>query len=419
MKLLSLTLKSMRNRAATSILTILVIAISVVLLLGVEKVRTEAKASFANTISSTDLVVGARSGSIQLLLYSVFRIGNATNNITWGSYEEIISHPNVAWSVPISLGDSHKGFRVVGTTPDYFEFYKYGKKRPLSCSDGTGFKGVFEAVLGADVARTLDYKLGDEIILAHGTGRVSLMNHDNTPFVVTGILNKTGTPVDRSVHTSLEGIEAIHIGWESGVPIPSQEVSAEEALKRELQPSVITAFLLGVKSKTGIFNLQRGINEYKREPLLAVLPGVALQELWSLMSAAERALLIVSSFVVISGLIGMLSSILSSLSERRREMAILRSMGAKPRQIFALLTWESVLYTVIGCLLGLCILYGILFALRPWVEARYGLFLSITAPTQYDLQLLGAVLGAGLLMGLLPAYRAYRNSLADGMTIRV
>ncbi len=419
MKLLALTLKSMRNRAATSILTILVIAISVVLLLGVEKVRTEAKASFANTISGTDLVVGARSGSIQLLLYSVFRIGNATNNITWESYEEIITHPNVDWSVPISLGDSHEGFRVVGTTPNYFEHYKYGKKRPLSFAEGKSFDGVFETVLGADVARTLGYTLGDEIILNHGTGRVSLMNHDNTPFIVTGILNKTGTPVDRSVHTSLEGIEAIHIGWESGVPIPSQEVSAEEALQRELQPSVITAFLVGVKSKSGIFNLQRGINEYKREPLLAVLPGVALQELWSLMSAAERALLIVSSFVVISGLIGMLSSILSSLSERRREMAILRSMGAKPRQIFALLTWESVLYTVIGCLLGLCILYGILFALRPWVEERYGLFLTITAPTTYDLRLLGAVLAAGLVMGLLPAFRAYRNSLADGMTIRV
>lgn len=419
MKLLVLTLKSMRNRAATSILTILVIAISVVLLLGVEKVRTEAKASFANTISGTDLVVGARSGSIQLLLYSVFRIGNATNNVTWDSYKEIITHPNVDWSVPISLGDSHEGFRVVGTTTDYFEYYKFGKKRPLSFSQGKPFNGVYEAVLGADVARTLGYKLDTEIVLAHGTGRVSLMTHSNSPFIVTGILEKTGTPVDRSVHVSLEGIEAIHIGWESGVPIPSQEVSAEEALQRDLEPATITAFLLGVKSKTGIFNLQRGINEYNREPLLAVLPGVALQELWNLMSAAERALLIVSSFVVISGLIGMLSSILSSLSERRREMAILRSMGAKPRQIFGLLTWESVLYTVIGCILGLCILYGVLFALRPWVEQRYGLFLTITPPTRNDLQLLGAVLGAGLLMGLLPAFRAYRNSLADGMTIRV
>ena len=419
MKLLSLTVRSMFNRKGTTLLTVLVIAISVVLLLGVEKVRTEAKASFANTISGTDLVVGARSGGMQLLLYSVFHIGNATNNLTWESYQQVARHPNVAWTVPISLGDSHKGFRVVGTSEAYFGHYRYGRERPLRFSAGGPFGSVYDAVLGADVAETLEYRLGEEIVIAHGTGEVSLLDHGDKPFTVAGVLAKTGTPVDRSVYVSLEGIEAMHIDWSGGVPIPSQRVSAADALELDLTPRAITAFLVGVRSKTGIFQLQRDVNDYRREPLLAVLPGVALQELWNLLGAAERALLIVSGFVVLSGLVGMLSSILSSLNERRREMAILRSVGARPWQIFALLTAEAVFFTVTGCALGVALLYGALVALRPWIEREYGLFLAVTPPSPYDLTLLALIVGAGVLIGLVPAYRAYRNSLADGLTVRV
>ena len=419
MKLLSLTLKSMRGRGASTLLTVLVIAISVALLLGVEKVRTEAKASFASTISGTDLVVGARSGGAQLLLYSVFRIGSATNNITWDSYQEVTSHPNVLWTVPLSLGDSHRGYRVVGTSAAYFEHYRYGRARTLSFAAGEPFAEVYDVVLGAEVAEALSYNLNDEIVIAHGTGEVSLLEHGDKPFRVVGILERTATPVDRSLHVPLEGIEAIHIDWSGGVPVPSLAVSAEEATERDLTPQAITAFLLGVRSKPGIFQLQRDINNYRREPLLAVLPGVALQELWGLMGVAERALLIVSGFVVLSGLVGMLSSILSSLTERRREMAILRSVGARPWQIFALLASEALLFTVAGCLLGLGLLYGSLLLVRPWLESSYGLFIAITPPSTYDLRLLASVIGAGFVLGLVPAARAYHNSLADGMTVRV
>lgn len=409
----------MLNRRGTTLLTVLVIAISVFLLLGVERIRTEARSSFANTISGTDLVVGARSGAIQLLLYSVFRIGNATNNITFESYEQIITHPNVAWSVPLSLGDSHEGFRVIGTTQAYFEHYKYGRQRPLTFLEGEPFSDLYDAVLGRDVAESLGYELGQEVTIAHGTNRVSLLNHDDKPFKVVGILAKTGTPVDRSIHVSLEAIEAIHVDWEAGVPIPSLSVDAEEARELDLTPNAITAFLVGVKSKAGIFSLQRDINDYTREPLLAVLPGVALQELWSLLGAAERALLIISGFVVLSGLIGMLSSILSSLSERRREMAILRSVGARPWQIFALLTTEALVFTLVGCMLGVTLLYASLFLARPWIEREFGLFIAINPPSQYDITLLAIILGAGFVMGLIPAFRAYRRSLADGMTVKI
>ena len=156
-----LALQSLRNRALTASLTVLAIAFSVMLLLGVEKVRTGARQSFADTISGTDLIVGARSGSIQLLLYSVFRIGNATNNVTWKSYEDIAKRPEVAWIVPLSLGDSHHGFRVLGTTADYFQRYKYRHGQSLTFASGGPFKDLFDAVIGADVATALGYKVGD------------------------------------------------------------------------------------------------------------------------------------------------------------------------------------------------------------------------------------------------------------------
>jgi len=213
-----LALQSLRNRALTAALTVLAIAISVTLLLGVEKVRTGARQSFADTISKTDLIIGARTGQIQLLLYSIFRIGNATNNITWKSYQEIASQPEVAWSVPLSLGDSHRGFRVLGTTPDYFERYRFRGGRQLAFAQGKPFEDLFDVVLGADVAKSLGYKLGDSVVIAHGTGRISFVEHADKPFRVSGILEKTGTPVDRTLHVSLQAIEAIHVGWQSGMP---------------------------------------------------------------------------------------------------------------------------------------------------------------------------------------------------------
>ena len=132
----SLAWKSLLNRKTTALLTIMTVAISVILLMGVERIRTQAKSSFANTVSGTDLIVGGRSGQVNLLLYSVFRIGNATNNIDWKSYQEFSQHKSVKWAIPISLGDSHKGFRVMGTNQSYFEHFRYGSKQPLTFTQG-------------------------------------------------------------------------------------------------------------------------------------------------------------------------------------------------------------------------------------------------------------------------------------------
>jgi len=419
MAILRLAVQSLWNRRFTALLTLLSIALSVALLVGVERVRTEVRTSFANTISGTDLIVGARSGPVQLLLYSVFRIGNATNNISWQSYQDIASHPKVAWAVPLSLGDSHRGFRVLGTTLGYFDHYRYGRERALTFSTGGPFADLYDAVIGAEVASSLDYELGDEIVIAHGAGDVSFARHDDKPFRIVGILAPTGTPVDRSVHVSLEAIEAIHAGWQGGAPLPRLSVSADLARSLDLTPEAVTAVLVGLKSKIATFAVQRYVNDYPAEPLLAVLPGVALSELWSLIGIAENALLTISAFVVLVGLTGMLTALLIGLDERRREMAILRSVGARPIQVLTLIIGEAVFLTLLGILLGIALLYALLGAGQPLLETRLGLQIGIGALRPREWLLLASVLGAGLLVGLIPGWRAYRMSLTDGLSMRI
>ncbi len=418
MIILRIVLKSAWHRRVSLLLTVLSIAISVSLLLGVDKIRKEAKNSFINTISQTDLIVGARSGPINLLLYSVFRIGNATNNISWESYEEIRALGEVAWAIPISLGDSHRGFRVMGTSADYFDFYRYGQDRPLTFAAGRAFADVYDAVLGADVARTLGYELGDEIVIAHGLVAAEFAQHADKPFVITGILARTATPVDRTVHVSLEGIEAIHADWQGGTRSPLQ-LTAEQARLMDLRPQAITAFLVGLENRIDTFRVQRTINDYAEEPLLAILPGAALAELWQTISIFEQILLIIAGFVLIAGLLGMLTTLLSTLNERRREMAVLRAVGAHPYHIVLLFVLETSIVVLLGALVGVALLQALLVVARPLLAEAYGVNISLSALDMQQWSMLGIVLLLGILVSLIPGWIAYRRSLQDGLAIRV
>lgn len=422
MNLLHLAWRSLKSRRFTAGLTVFAIAVSVCLLLAVERVRTETRVSFANTISGTDLVVGARSGSINLLLYSVFRLGNATNNIRWSSFTQWQQHPQVKWAIPLSLGDSHKGYRVLGTSEDYFTHYQYGRKQHLALQAGDFFSDQqpFQLVLGAEVAERLGYQLGDSVVLAHGISRVSLVQHDDKPFTVTGILQRTGTPVDRTLHISLAGMEAIHLDWQHGMPARgAARLTAEQVQQMDLTPRSITAALLGLNSKVASFSVQRAINQWPDEPLQAIIPGVALQELWGLMSSAEQALFIISLLVVLTGLIGMLTAILASLNERRREMAVLRSVGARPWHIASLLMLEALLLAGAGVILGVALLIiGILVLQQP-IQTHYGIYLPLSGLSLREWLLLAGIMLAAMLMALLPAGRAYRLSLNDGLVMHV
>lgn len=417
--LFDIALKSAWNRRLTLGLTLLAIALAVTLLLSVERIRQAARDGFAQSVSGTDLIVGARGSPLQLVLYAVFHVGEASNNIDWQSYRAIAADPAVAWSVPLSLGDSHRGFPVLGTTPGYFEHYRYGDRQALRFVAGQAFDGLFDAVLGAEVAATLGYRPGERITLSHGSGQLPGQAHADKPFTVVGILAPTGTPVDRTVHVGLPAIEAIHLDWQGGAPIPGVAIPAEMVGKFDLQPKNITAFLLGLHQRTAVFRLQRRIAEFRGEPLLAVLPGVALDQLWQTVGIVEKTLLGISWLVVGVGLAGLIAVMLASLGERRRELAVLRSVGAGPRDILFLLVIETVGVTVLGMLLSLAMLSAGAWLGGPWLAARFGLSTLPLALSPGELRLLAGVFVAALLVSLWPAWRAYRQSLADGLIPRL
>jgi putative ABC transport system permease protein len=280
-------------------------------------------------------------------------------------------------------------------------------------------RGVFDAVLGSEVADKLGYRLGGRIVLSHGIGGVGLPQHADKPFTVVGILAPTGTPVDRTVHVLLEALTAIHLDWQGGAPVPGFSVPAQYVSKFDLSPKEITAALIGLKSRAAVFRVQRRINEYAGEPLLAVLPGVALDQLWEVVGMVERTLLAVSAMVVAVGLAGLVAVILAGLNERRRELAILRSVGARPGGIFLLLTIDGLIVTLLGCALGVLLLAALAALARPLAQSHYGLEIHLQLVSLNELRMLGAVVLVGLLASLIPGYRAYRLSLADGLTPRL
>lgn len=465
MRIAKLAAASLLSRKSNAVLTLMAIAISVMLLLGVERVSQETRSGFANTISGTDLIVGARSGSVNLLLYSVFHIGNPTNNITWGTYEHWANNSQVAWSVPIALGDSVRGYPVVATEPTFFEHFRYAQQQPLRFAEGQAFQRR-EAVIGAEVARQLNLQVGSDLVIAHGTGSVSFHEHDDHPMQIAGVLERTGTPVDQAIYIGLRDLDIMHGGDDHEDHDHSHEHGHEHGHEHEshshgdhehdehdehehdshghdghehhwqdnhshddhehessheVQPPIagVSAFFIGLKSKPRAIFMQREINTYRDEPLTAIMPGSTLQELWRTLSGFERALSVVSGFVLLAGLLGMLATILASLRERRREMAVLRSIGAGPGTIFTLLVSETMVLTLAGMAVGVGLLYGFIFALAPWIQSSFGIVVELSGISNAEWLRLAVVFVAGFFISLIPAWRAYRNSLTDGLSMRV
>jgi putative ABC transport system permease protein len=332
----------------------------------------------------------------------------------------------VAWTIPYALGDSHHGFRVIGTTDDFYRHYRFRRTGRGTFAAGRAPANASEVAVGSDVARTRGYAMGDSLAMTHGMIGSGIMDHEQHPFVVVGLIAPTFTPIDRALYVTLDGVIAMHAGAGAaaaplampGAAMPGASPPPGVANPNEPAPDALSAFFVGTRSRMGTLQLQREINTSRDEPLTAAIPGYTLAELWRTVGVAEGGLRVVAAFVVLVSLLGMLVSLYSALSARRREMAILRAVGAGPRTIVSLLVLESGLLSALGSALGLALVYGLLFAARGAVEARFGLFIPIHAPGAVELGYVGVVVASGLLIGLVPAVKAYRNSLADGLSVR-
>lgn len=404
--LVKIAIESLRQRKVSVILTLVSLVVSLSLLLTVELARHHVKDGFTRSVSGVDMIVGARTSSLNLLLSSVFRLGTPTQGLEISDLMPLLQHPAVDWFIPIALGDSHKGFRVVGTDERYFQHFRYGQKQALTMEKGTGFQHHFSAVLGAEVAATLNYQVGDDLILSHGLGDVSFQHHAQHPFHVSGILSPTGTPVDKAIYVTLHGLASAH-NEESNAHEHENHYSALE----EQEHHKISAVYVGLTQRAFALQLQHQVNQYAPIALTGILPGVALAELWQMMSTIERLLLGLSSVTLVAALLGMTTMLLTTLRERMPELNVLRVIGATPRQIIALIQTEALLITSAGCVISCVIVMTALYLLAPILGKMYGLYIPLTALFTTDIvAIFGYAMAATWLVSLLPAWQAYKST---------
>ncbi len=425
----TIAIESLKRRKTTAILTLLSITISISLLLCVDIIRTQVKTSFTRTVSGVDLIVGAPSGQLNLLLSSVFNIGTPTKGIEYKSIAALQSNKQVSWLIPLSLGDTHRGFRVVGTTNSFFDHFKYGDMQSLEMAAGSTFTQPLSTVIGADIAKSLGYKVGDKIIISHGLGSVSFNNHDDHPFTISGIVKKTGTPVDKAVYVTLQGLEEAHTGPKHSPTSMLGRKPADKAKEHEHEhtkkhavynseaftPESVSVVMLGLKHRVTALQLQYQINQSKKEPLMAILPGMALAELWQIMGNVESLLLGLSGLIVICALIGLATMLLATMRERYQEIAVLRTIGAGPFTLLLLIQIEAMLLTIVSAALSLGLVAGLMSALKPWLSSTYGLFLSSPLFGQSSVIIILLILGCTYLVSLFPAVAAYRRGLHAGL----
>lgn len=405
MVLFKVILASLFSRKGMVFLTCFSIAISMLVLASVSHIESQVRQSFERSVSGVDLIVGSRTSSLNLLLFSIFRIGYPSNNVSWQSFVDLSANKQVSWAVPIILGDSHQGFAVVGTTLDYFRHVKFANKQSLNLQEGHLFQHPFELVLGASVAKDLGYQLNEQIVLSHGAGKVSFTQHKNHPFDIVGILQPTGTPTDRAIYIPVDAVDSLHeVGGYS-----------DEHDDHPSHPSAVSAILLGASNKIALLTLQRSINQSQPEPLSAILPGVALGELWQIMSVLETSLNVIALLVLVASLIGMTTMLLASMRERQRELAILRALGARPWVLVLLIETEALLITLFGCIFAYVLLLAGLNLIQPYLMQHYAFNISNIPQATTFFAYTGLALGLAALLALIPALSSYHKSLSGGL----
>ena len=415
--MLSLLLKSMRSRIIpTSLVTISLMA-SMVLLLSIERIQQGTEEGFNQSISGVDAIIGPRSSSLELVLYTVFHLGRPTNNITTKTINDVKQRSDISWLVPIALGDSHRGYRVIATEPNYFQHIRYGNNQPLTFSKGAPFTELSEATLGSDVAEKLNYSVGSEIQITHGSIESIGSKHDDFSFTVTGVLNKTGTPIDQAIFLDLKGYELLHLGWKSGKKVFSlEDIDLSSLPPDALNPKTVTAAFVGLKSKLTIFNFSKNIREYTEEAISAVIPGIALSELWSIVGLVDKGFKLLSWIIIAISLIAMVTLIIASLDNRKQEMTIYRANGASPKFLAAMVVYESLVIGLVAIIGAIILVTAVTYFATSQLNLALGISPSFKWISLDEIKVFGIILLSGALSSLIPAAMVFRKNLHQALS---
>ncbi len=434
MSLLGIAWRNIKQRALPSGLTALSMALGVALVVATLITGGVVKQAFESGAGlGYNMIVGAKGSPLQLVLNSVYFISKPIENISWATYAEFLpahERPDVKdgkWAastqtaVPICMGDYFRGHRVVGTNSAYFDRLTRGNGEPFEFSSGGNFRDgdLYSAVLGSQVARTLNLRVGDTIAPTHGAddGKV----HD--PFEITGILSRTDTPIDRGVFVNMEGFylqeghaKPIDSSVVAGQTIPEENNSPGDGLlpfnQREVTAILLeTAALPGLPAELTAMGLRNAINEGREAQ--AALPIAEIRVLLDLfVTPLELLLLLVTTLVVIVSAIGILVSMVGSSLERSRDVAIMRALGARRSVVLATVLIEAILLAVGGGVIGLLLGHGTVGLIGPWIATNAGVTAGFLSHTTAELLLVPFLIVLAILAALLPALAAYRTDVA-------
>lgn len=407
---------SMRSRLVPIVLVIVALSASMALLLAVDRIQQATKNGFNQSLSGVDLVLGPGGSGLELVLYTVFHLGKPTNNITTETVSDITDDPMVEWAVPIALGDNHRGYRVISTTDEYFDRVKFGGDQPLVFAQGAPFSDLNETVIGSEVAEALGYTLDTSIFVTHGSQMIGKL-HDDFSFKITGILESTGTPIDRAVFVSLEGYELVHLGWQNGSKTVSlQNLDINAIPKERLYPKTVTAVYLGLTSKLSLFKFIRAVRDYPEEAISAVIPGVALAELWSIVGIVDSVFQLLNWLIIGISIVGMVTMIITGLDSRTRELTILRALGLSPPKLAGLVLLETIIISLTAVLSAIVLVWFLTVAAADLLNQWAGVRIELTWLAIDELSTIMIIVLAGVCASLIPAGMVYRRSLHKGFS---
>jgi putative ABC transport system permease protein len=389
--------KSLRQHALSTIVTALSIALAGGLLMSVWTVKQQSQATFTGVNAGFDAVLGARGSKLQLVLNAIFHLETSPGNIAWSDYLDIKKDPNVELAIPIAVGDNYLGYRLVGTLPELFEKVEYAPGKHYAVEPGGNFFDVTrrEAVAGSFAAQKLGLKLGDKFHPYHGLTYDEKNQHAET-YVVVGILKPSNTPADRVIWIPLEGIQKM-----SGHNV----AAADE----------VSAVLVKLKAGSGgaAFRMDLAYNKQGDRLTFAWPIGKVMVDLFDKIGWFDKVLALVSYLVALVAAASILASIYNSMNERRREIAILRALGARRRAILGAIVLEAAAISAFGMVIAFVFYFGIMTVTAGIIRSQTGVVLD---PLQFNSVMLwapAALIGLGALAGIVPAVKAYRTDVAE------
>ena len=440
MSIPKLLFRFLQQRVIANTLTMFAIAVGVALTASILTLRTEAERSFSQKDTGFEIIVGAKGSPLQLVLNTLYHVGAPVGNFSLADCERLRSDKRIKSSLPMVFGDNVGGFKVIGTAPEFFTKFEYRKGLPIPMAAGKPFAGDFEAVLGAEVAEALNKKTGDSIIVRHGLEANEEGAHDHGKMPVVGILAPTGTAFDKGVYMTMRTVWDTHyheyqeaqeaaetaLNKAENKEQGKQHSQAEEHQHDEEHhtehehhhdiPSeftTVTALVVKLKSPVFYDSFIRSVNEGTSAQ--AAIPIREITGLFQIVGNVSGILLGISYLVIVLGAISIIVALYTSLNERRREIAILRALGAHRRLIVGLIVTEAVMISTLGSLLGLVVArFGMIVA-KNSLQAQLGAKLYPAVWYSFDSILVLGVIALAAFVALLPAFAAYRTDVAENL----